>query len=137
MAKSTSVVVPPNAAARVPVSKSSDDVVPPNGISRWVWQSMPPGMTYIPVASITRSAPSPIPERTAAIRSPSISTSAFVVSRAVTTVPFRISVAILRSHPLRPGLSCLARLHLLHRDAVLHAAYQPAQVARDALRLVH
>jgi len=38
-------VVPPNAAAIVPDSKSSADVVPPNGMSRWVWQSMPPGIT--------------------------------------------------------------------------------------------
>ena len=49
-------VVPPNAAAIVPVSKSSVDVVPPNGMSRWVWTSMPPGMTYWPDASIVRSA---------------------------------------------------------------------------------
>ena len=48
MAKSTIVVVPPKAAARVPVSKSSEEVVPPNGMSRWVWQSMPPGITYMP-----------------------------------------------------------------------------------------
>ena len=36
IAKSTMLVVPPNAAARVPVSKVSDDRVPPNGISMWV-----------------------------------------------------------------------------------------------------
>ena len=43
MAKSTIVVVPPIAAARVPVSKSSAELVPPKGMSRWVWASMPPG----------------------------------------------------------------------------------------------
>ena len=32
----------------VPVSKSSVEVVPPNGMSRWVWTSMPPGITYWP-----------------------------------------------------------------------------------------
>ena len=48
IAKSTIVVVPPNAAARVPVSKSSAEVAPPNGMSRWVWTSMPPGSTYLP-----------------------------------------------------------------------------------------
>ena len=48
MAKSTIVVVPPNAAARVPVSKSSADVAPPNGMSMWVWTSMPPGRTILP-----------------------------------------------------------------------------------------
>ena len=48
MAKSTIDVVPPKAAARVPVSKSSADVVPPNGMSRWVCTSIPPGRTYLP-----------------------------------------------------------------------------------------
>ena len=48
--------MPPKAAAMVPVSKSSVDVVPPNGMSRCVWTSMPPGITYCPDASIVRSA---------------------------------------------------------------------------------
>ena len=43
--KSTSMVVPPEAAAKVPLSKVSAAVVPMNGISRWVCGSMPPGMT--------------------------------------------------------------------------------------------
>ena len=55
-AKSTIVVVPPKAAARVPVSKSSLANVPPNGSFMWVWPSMPPGIRYFPVASITSSA---------------------------------------------------------------------------------
>ena len=52
------IVVPPHAAARVPVSNVSADMVPPKGISMWVWASMPPGTTYFPVASTTRSAAS-------------------------------------------------------------------------------
>ena len=51
------VVVPPQAAARVPISKVSEAKVPPKGSSMWVWQSIPPGTTYFPVASMTRSAP--------------------------------------------------------------------------------
>jgi hypothetical protein len=51
-----SVVVPPWAAASVPLSKSSAEVVPPNGMSRWVCTSMPPGITSLPEASITASA---------------------------------------------------------------------------------
>ena len=51
-AKSTIVVVPPNAAAVVPVSKSSEAIVPPKGSSMCVWTSMPPGMTYLRLASI-------------------------------------------------------------------------------------
>jgi hypothetical protein len=45
IAKSTIVVVPPHAAARVPVSNVSDAVVPPKGISMWVCPSTPPGTT--------------------------------------------------------------------------------------------
>ena len=46
------LVVPPKAAARVPVSNVSLAKVPPNGSSMWVWTSMPPGMTYLPLASM-------------------------------------------------------------------------------------
>ena len=42
------VVVPPKAAARVPVSKVSLANVPPNGSSMWVWTSMAPGITQRP-----------------------------------------------------------------------------------------
>ena len=75
MQKSISGVVPPNAADTVPEVKSSQLVVPPNGISMCVWGSIAPGITYLPVASISRSA-EPLSEvPTAAIVSPSISTS--------------------------------------------------------------
>ena len=53
------VVVPPQAAARVPVSNVSDAKVPPKGSSMCVCTSMPPGTTYLPVASIVRSAVTP------------------------------------------------------------------------------
>ena len=56
MAKSITDVVPPCAAADVPVRKSSADIVPPKGMSRCVCTSMPPGMTIWPAASIVRSA---------------------------------------------------------------------------------
>jgi hypothetical protein len=90
------VVVPPQAAARVPVSKLSAATVPPKGISMWVCPSMPPGTTYFPVASITLSALASIfapreespGARTAAMCSPSISTSAWVLPWGETTVPF-------------------------------------------------
>src|ERR1700744_4597282 len=55
-AKSMIVVVPPQAAARVPVSKVSTENVPPNGISMWVWAAIPPGSTDLPGASMPRSA---------------------------------------------------------------------------------
>ena len=75
MAKSTIVVVPPNAAAIVPDSKSSAEVVPPNGMSMWVCTSMPPGSTYLPVASITRSAGIVSADPMVVIFSPSMKTS--------------------------------------------------------------
>ncbi len=46
---STMVVTPPHAAAVEPVSNVSLAKVPPNGSSMWVWTSIPPGMTYLPV----------------------------------------------------------------------------------------
>ena len=54
-----------------------DAYVPPNGSSMWVCTSMPPGMTYLPVASIVRSAVTAARRRgrartSAAIVSPSI-----------------------------------------------------------------
>ena len=51
-AKSMMVVVPPQAAALVPVSNVSTEKVPPNGISMCVCASIPPGITYRSVASM-------------------------------------------------------------------------------------
>src|SRR4051794_39477435 len=102
------VVVPPHAAARVPVSKVSAACVPPKGSSRCVWGSMPPGITYLPAASRTvstlpsRSSPSSVDpaSSTAAIVSPSTRTSAAAEPVLLITVPFLINVvliAVLRS----------------------------------------
>ena len=89
-AKSTIVVTPPQAAARVPVSNVSEAAVPPNGSSMWVCTSMPPGMTYFPVASMVESAVTPggaAGRESAAIVSPSTSTSIGAGPVALTTVP--------------------------------------------------
>ena len=75
IAKSTIEVVPPHAAAMVPVSKSSALVAPPNGMSRWVWTSIPPGMTSLFSASITVSASIAIEVPIISTRSPRHSTS--------------------------------------------------------------
>ena len=95
------VVVPPQAAARVPVSKVSLALVPPNGSCMWVWASTPPGMTYFPVASmpvdvgLDRRPARVLPgESSATIFSPSTSTSASVRPVAVTTVPPVMSVVM-------------------------------------------
>ena len=94
------LVVPPQAAARVPVSKVSIAAVPPKGSSMWVWASIPPGITYFPVASMTVStdAATSVPRScdpgcsTAAIVSPSMRTSACDRPVAETTVPPVMSV---------------------------------------------
>src|SRR5215217_185556 len=104
------VVVPPQAAARVPVSKVSEACVPPKGSSMCVCGSIPPGITYMPVASTTastfcsRSTPSSVEPgfSTAAMVSPSTSTSAAPEPVLLITVPFLINVvliAVLRSRP--------------------------------------
>ena len=89
-AKSMIVVVPPHAAARVPVSNVSAENVPPNGISMCVCTSIPPGSTYWPAASMIRSTSGTVssPVSSASIFSPSMSTLASSVPDAVTTVPF-------------------------------------------------
>src|SRR6478735_8182476 len=111
-AKSTMVVVPPQAAARVPVSKVSEAEVPPNGSSMWVWTSTPPGITYFPVASMTLSAvqasAAGVPEAArAAIRPSSIRTSAWISSDAVMTRPPRMTVRLLML-PLLPCSTLLS-----------------------------
>ena len=124
-AKSIIVVVPPQAAALVPVSNVSEAKVPPNGSSIWVCTSMPPGTTYLPAALMTVSAVMPLvapalaslvpllasalvsPElgcSRAAIRSPSTSTSNSCDPCGVMTVPLVISVRIC----LAPVLLALA-----------------------------
>ena len=119
-AKSMIVVVPPQAAARVPVSKVSTEKVPPNGISMCVCTSIPPGSTYLPVASMTRSAAtaaglsgsaSPVSRTTArpstaAIFSPATSTSASSVPDAVTTVPPVMRVVLMAAPATRKRRAC-------------------------------
>src|SRR5580693_5086886 len=145
-AKSMIVVVPPQAAARVPVSKVSTEEVPPNGISMCVCTSIPPGRTYLPVASMTRSAASAAgasaggrpgsPVRslasTAAIFSPATSTSASSVPEAVTTVPPEISVVLIFLPSLASGAplgaafpprSSLARQSRRHRAPLARSGW--------------
>ena len=71
MMKSTWQVVPPNAAEVCPDSTSSIVTVPPNGMSRCVCGSTQPGSTYLPLASMTRSAATSSDSPIREIRSPS------------------------------------------------------------------
>src|SRR5262245_7998869 len=96
-AKSTSVVVPPQSAARLTCSGGALVVWPPSraGMGQWVctWGSMPPGITSLPVASMMRpasqaSVPGAAMEM---MRSPSIPTSHTSTPWGVTTCPPRIT----------------------------------------------
>src|SRR5215510_6152779 len=116
-AKSMIVVVPPHAAAVVPVANVSTEKVPPNGISMCVCASIPPGITYLPAASTTSSALACRPSAagrasTAAIFSPSMSTSASSVPSAVTTVPplIRMLMALPPARSVAAGI-CRSRCY--------------------------
>ncbi len=54
------MVVPPARAAFDPWAKSSTVVVPRYGIWKWVWMSMPPGITIFPLASMVFTPPGTI-----------------------------------------------------------------------------
>src|SRR5215472_5017552 len=129
-AKSMIVVVPPQAAARVPVSNVSAENVPPNGISMCVCTSIPPGSTYLPLASMIRSAVmlTGRPGRrasTMAIFSSWTSTSASCGPDPDTTVPPVISVVLTallsRSPPLADG-------SWLHQRSVLVGTAVPVEL---------
>jgi len=76
-AKSTTVVVPPKAAALVPLAKVSQVIVGPITFSMCTWVSTPPGSTYRPVASTTfTSGPTSSAVPMARTTPPCISTSA-------------------------------------------------------------
>src|SRR6266481_436556 len=133
-AKSTMVVVPPQAAARVPVSNVSTENVPPNGISMWVCTSIPPGRTYSPVASIIwpaaaaqATAVSLPGAASALIRSPSTSTSAGEAPVGDTTVPPLMSVLTASLLPGAAGsgrhcVPCAAGSRLHQRSVLVRAA---------------
>ena len=110
------VVVPPRTAARVPVSKSSAVTVPATCRSKWVWASIKPGNSRQPVTSrisVSPSARRPIssPVPTAAIFSPSMSTSAGTLPLPDTTVPPFNNLRFISVHsfPKNHGSSRLPR----------------------------
>ena len=85
------VVVPPAAAARLPLSKSSQNTEPSAvSWSKWTWASMPPGTAIRPVASISLR---PLSSRSpsATTRPPRMPISPFTTSEAVAMVVLRIT----------------------------------------------
>ena len=85
------VVVPPAAAARLPLSKSSQNTEPSAvSWSKWTWASMPPGTAIRPVASISFL---PLSSRSprATTRPAEMPISPFTTSAAVAMVVLRIT----------------------------------------------
>src|SRR5690606_10633364 len=97
----------------------------------WVWASMPPGITYLPAASITVSTlfsmSKPSSDEpgasTAAIVSPSIRTSADAVPVEFTTVPFLMSVFIAAGLRLRDGRVGVGPAVPIELPVVAHLAH--------------
>src|SRR3954453_13115362 len=86
-AKQSTVVVPPSAADFVALSNVSELIRPEaDNCSICACASTPPGITYLPDASISRF-PAARSREIAAIAPPATATSARIVSLAVTTVP--------------------------------------------------
>ena len=93
MQNGSTVVLPPNAAERVPLAKSSAITTSgPDGWAKCTWLSMPPGRTSLPVASMT-SAAGPRSCPSATMRPSRMATSHAKVSDAVATVPPRITTS--------------------------------------------
>ena len=104
MAKSSSVVVPPNSAARLTCSGGAVRRLPGPmmGASMCAWGSMPPGTTIFPVASMTRvtSSVMVLGAVIATIFSPWMQTSQSPTPQGVTTWPPRmIKSSILQVPP--------------------------------------
>src|SRR5881628_675957 len=147
-AKSTTVVTPPNAAARVAASGGCDRSSgrPPQycgtGMAMWACGSMPPGRTILPSASMTRAAsPGSEPgDATATILPSRIPTSPGAASCAVTTRPRRITRSSIGrdevlgteaggAHPAGLGdvEHHVVRAAVLHLDVVLVLALAHAE----------
>src|ERR1700750_2618979 len=94
-------------------------------MDRCVWLSTSPGITRQPEASITSSPSSPVP--TAAIDSPSISTSAANASVAVTTRPPRMT-RLIRGNLQASG-------HLVNGSVAALGRGQAAALGRDRAAL--
>ena len=104
LAKSITEVVPPNAAAMVPVPKVSTVRAVPNSQSRCVCTSTAPGMTRSPLASCTsRPPPAGRSRPMVATLPPSTRMSPSYSPSAVTIRPPLISVAMFASPMCRPG----------------------------------
>src|SRR5689334_10120253 len=103
------VVVPPAAAARLPLSKSSQNTEPSAvSWSKWTWASMPPGTAIRPVASISfRPLSSRSPSATT--RPPVMPMSPCTTSAAVAMVVLRITRSYSAIGSSRPGC-CKARV---------------------------
>src|SRR3954468_11441789 len=137
---STIVVTPPQAAAREPVSNVSLANVPPKGSSMCVCTSMPPGITYLPAASMMTASPSSAKNPglpTAVMTSSVINTSWAMTPWVETTLPFLINVVVMVRLPLHQLVVGVGPAVPVEGPAI---TYQfdlvDVEVAHDELRLV-
>src|SRR4026209_2127840 len=134
------VVTPPQAAAREPVASVPLTNVPPNGNSMCVCTSTPPGITYLPAASMTNALPSSAKNPglpTAVMTSSVISTSWAMTPVVETTFPFLMSVVAMARLPLDQLVVGVGTAISVEGPAVAHELdLVEVEVAHDELRLV-
>src|SRR4051794_29320912 len=137
---STIVVTPPHAAAREPVSKVSLAKVPPNGSSMCVCTSTPPGITYLPPASMTTALPSSAknPGLPTAVTTSSVINTSWAMTPVVeTTLPFLISVVAMARLPLHQLVVRVGPAVAIEGPPVTHQLdLVEIEIAHDELRLV-
>src|SRR3954447_7384118 len=137
---STIVVTPPHAAARVPVSKVSLANVPPKGSSMWVCTSTPPGITYLPAASMTTALPSSAknPGLPTAVTTSSVINTSWAMTPVVeTTLPFLIKVVAMVRLPLDQLVVGVGPAVPVESPPVTHQLdLVEVEIAYDELRLV-
>src|SRR5258708_21623640 len=111
--RSTKLVYPPAAGADEPLAVVSPAVRP--GSLKWTCESMPPGKTCGPEASICSFASSDRFEPTAVMRPSVTATSARRTDELVTTVPPRMTRSLNLRLPAAPGTSQARRSRRQHR----------------------
>src|SRR3954453_5473784 len=137
---STIVVTPPQDAAREPVSNVALANVPPKSSSMCVCTSLPPGITYLPAASMMTALPSSAKNPglpTAVMTSSVINTSWAMTPVVETPLPFLINVVVMVRLPLHQLVVGVGPAVPVEGPAI---TYQfdlvDVEVAHDELRLV-
>src|SRR3954453_21782267 len=137
---STIVVTPPQDAAREPVSNVALANVPPKSSSMCVCTSLPPGITYLPAASMMTALPSSVKNPglpTAVMTSSVINTSWAMTPVVDMTRPFLINVVAMARLPLDQLVVGVGPTVSVERPPVTHELdLVEVEIAHDEIRLV-